>query len=114
MCGIAGFIGISEDGLIERMLKTMHHRGPDALNYWVDPVLPLALGHVRLSILDLTERGRQPMWDDTGRFCIMYNGEICLSSGSVCLLMASDLMELNFEVKICLFKTHIIILYLRS
>lgn len=76
MCGIAGFIGIRENGLIERMLKTIRHRGPDALNCWIDPVLPLALGHVRLSILDLTERGNQPMWDDTKRFCITYNGEI--------------------------------------
>jgi len=76
MCGIAGFIGISKDGLIERMLKTIHHRGPDAMNYWINPTLPMALGHVRLSILDLSERGNQPMWDDTGRFCITYNGEI--------------------------------------
>ena len=76
MCGIAGFIGIIEVNLIERMLKTIRHRGPDALTFWVDPIMPLALGHVRLSILDLSERGAQPMWDDTGRFCITYNGEI--------------------------------------
>ena len=76
MCGIAGYAGFWEDGLIERMLRSIRHRGPDAFNYWLDPASPLALGHVRLSILDLTERGNQPMWDDTGRFCITYNGEI--------------------------------------
>lgn len=76
MCGIAGFIGFKEDGLIERMIAAIRHRGPDAANVWSDPVLPVALGHARLSILDLSEKGRQPMWDDTGRFCITYNGEI--------------------------------------
>ncbi len=76
MCGIAGIVGLKEDGLIEKMLKIIKHRGPDALNYWIAPDLPLALGHVRLSILDLSDRGSQPMWDDTGRFCITYNGEI--------------------------------------
>ncbi len=76
MCGIAGFIGINNDGLIERMLQTIRHRGPDALHYWVHPDLAMALGHVRLSIIDLSEKGNQPMWDDTGRFCIVYNGEI--------------------------------------
>lgn len=76
MCGIAGFIGIREEGLINRILSTIRHRGPDALNSWVDPAVPISLGHVRLSILDLTEMGNQPMWDDTGRFCITYNGEI--------------------------------------
>ena len=76
MCGIAGFLGISKEGLIERMLKTIRHRGPDAMDYWVNPTVPMALGHVRLSIIDLSERGNQPMWDTTGRFCIIYNGEI--------------------------------------
>ena len=76
MCGISGFIGIHDDGLIERMLKTIRYRGPNSSNYWVDHKQLLAIGHVRLSILDLSERGSQPMWDDTGRFCISYNGEI--------------------------------------
>ena len=76
MCGIAGIIGINEAGLIDRMLSTIQHRGPDASNSWVDLSVPISLGHVRLSILDLTEMGNQPMWEDTGRFCIIYNGEI--------------------------------------
>ncbi len=76
MCGIAGFLGVSEDGLIEKMLNIMRHRGPDASEHWISTELPLALGHNRLSILDLSERGKQPMWDESGRFCITYNGEI--------------------------------------
>ncbi|RJR14938.1 MAG: asparagine synthase (glutamine-hydrolyzing) [Nitrospiraceae bacterium] len=76
MCGIAGYIGINQEGLIDRMLQTIRHRGPDSSNCWVDQSIPMAIGHVRLSILDLSDRGNQPMWDDTGRFCITYNGEI--------------------------------------
>ncbi|MDQ7837051.1 MAG: asparagine synthase (glutamine-hydrolyzing) [Thermodesulfobacteriota bacterium] len=76
MCGIAGFIGIHEEGLIEKMLRATRHRGPDASGAWSDSSIPISLGHNRLSILDLSERGKQPMWDDTGRHCITYNGEI--------------------------------------
>jgi asparagine synthase (glutamine-hydrolysing) len=76
MCGITGFIGFKEEGLIERMLSVTRHRGPDASDYWIDQEFPISLGHNRLSILDLSDRGKQPMWDDTGRYCITYNGEI--------------------------------------
>lgn len=76
MCGIAGYIGIEDEKLIQSMLSTMKHRGPDATGYWYDAKVPIALGHNRLSILDLSERGKQPMWDGSGRFCITYNGEI--------------------------------------
>lgn len=76
MCGIAGFTGFREDGLIEKMLEIMRHRGPDGSGAWTAPEFPVSLGHNRLSILDLSERGKQPMWDDTGRYCITYNGEI--------------------------------------
>jgi asparagine synthase (glutamine-hydrolysing) len=76
MCGIAGYLGFREDRLIEGMLGVTHHRGPDASDSWVDQEYPISLGHNRLSILDLSERGKQPMSDDTGRYCITYNGEI--------------------------------------
>jgi asparagine synthase (glutamine-hydrolysing) len=76
MCGIAGFMGVSDEGLVERMLNAIRHRGPDGLKFWENPANRLALGHVRLSIIDLSDRGNQPMWDETGRYCITYNGEI--------------------------------------
>ncbi|MBF0557324.1 MAG: asparagine synthase (glutamine-hydrolyzing) [Nitrospirae bacterium] len=76
MCGIAGYLGLKDESLIKEMMGIMRHRGPDASECWSDPALPLSLGHNRLSILDLSDRGKQPMWDAEGRFCITYNGEI--------------------------------------
>ena len=76
MCGIAGYTGFYEESLIKSMLDSMSHRGPDGLRFWCDPTVPISLGHVRLSIIDLSEQGAQPMWDSLGRFCIIYNGEI--------------------------------------
>ena len=67
MCGITGFIqykGGASDELTRRchaMADTIAHRGPDAGGVWVDPSYPLALGHRRLSIIDLSEAGAQPM-----------------------------------------------------
>lgn len=76
MCGIAGYVGIRDGQLIQSMLSVIRHRGPDASGFWYDANVPIAFGHNRLSILDLSERGKQPMWDSSGRFCITYNGEI--------------------------------------
>jgi len=63
MCGITGIVNL--DGqpvkrrMIERMTRTLAHRGPDALGIWVNGTV--GLGHRRLSIRDLSERGHQPM-----------------------------------------------------
>ena len=64
MCGIAGYIdGVLSSGerdpLLERMLESITHRGPDARGKWFDG--PVALGHNRLSIIDLSDEGLQPM-----------------------------------------------------
>ena len=73
MCGIVGAINISNLN-IKQTLQTLIHRGPDSDGYfWENNVF---LGHTRLSILDLSERGNQPMTSDDGRFLITYNGEI--------------------------------------
>lgn len=77
MCGIAGFVdsGLSVDTrdiLLESMLERMAHRGPDARGKYFDG--PVALGHNRLSIIDLSSDGNQPM--QRGRNYIVYNGEI--------------------------------------
>lgn len=81
MCGLTGFIhlGIEKDLLLPRltsMLQTIFHRGPDEGGSWVDQNNGLALGHRRLSILDLSSAGHQPMESHCGRYVIVYNGEI--------------------------------------
>lgn len=81
MCGIAGFVQIdtNQDVLSSRlidMLKPIYHRGPDDGGAWVDGQYCIALGHRRLSILDLSPAGHQPMGSACGRFVIVFNGEI--------------------------------------
>lgn len=77
MCGICGLINPREGvepALLDEMVDTLQHRGPDARGTWVEG--DVGLGHRRLSILDLHERGRQPMADSNARFLIVYNGEV--------------------------------------
>ena len=76
MCGIAGFSGDFDSTLLERMNAAMAHRGPDDAGVHFDPAARLGLAHRRLSIIDLSPRGHQPMWDATGRVAITFNGEI--------------------------------------
>ena len=79
MCGIAGIIGSvpGKEQLVGRMLSTIGHRGPDGSGLWVDSRDDtVVLGHRRLSILDLSDAGTQPMIDASGRFVLTYNGEI--------------------------------------
>ena len=82
MCGISGFWcadsvaeGTGEDW-IRGMTASLAHRGPDGAAAFFDPRSGLAFGHRRLSIIDLSDQGRQPMWSRSGRFCITYNGEV--------------------------------------
>jgi len=83
MCGLTGFLDLqtsqSSDQLrqiVTNMTDTIVHRGPDGADVWVDPEVGLALGHRRLSIIDLSEAGRQPMSSSCARFVIAYNGEV--------------------------------------
>jgi asparagine synthase (glutamine-hydrolysing) len=76
MCGIAGFSGDFDEVLLERMNAAIAHRGPDDSGTQVFPEHRVGLAHRRLSIIDLSPRGRQPMTDTTGRVTIVYNGEI--------------------------------------
>jgi asparagine synthase (glutamine-hydrolysing) len=82
MCGITGFVevgGFSETDArhtIEAQTKTLWHRGPDDNGIWMDPDAGVALGHRRLSILDLSPAGHQPMVSASGRYVIVLNGEI--------------------------------------
>jgi asparagine synthase (glutamine-hydrolysing) len=74
MCGITGFLGMRNDELIRKMTRILSHRGPDHEGIFVDK--NISLGHRRLSIIDLSALGNQPMTDLTGRAIISYNGEI--------------------------------------
>src|ERR1700722_19454668 len=83
MCGITGFIDLhrqtsSENlrAMVTRMAETLKHRGPDSGGVWVDAGAGIALGHRRLSILDLSAAGHQPMVSASGRFVMIFNGEI--------------------------------------
>jgi asparagine synthase (glutamine-hydrolysing) len=82
MCGWTGFwkhgaYGDDElRGLVTRMADTLVHRGPDDSGTWTDAKAGLALGFRRLSILDLTPAGHQPMVSADGRFVIVFNGEV--------------------------------------
>jgi len=76
MCGISGYIGKLEPGFIQRMNHLQSHRGPDGFGVFEDPDAGVALGHVRLSILDLSDAAAQPMVSESGRYVIIFNGEI--------------------------------------
>lgn len=83
MCGIAGFFSLNNEPLsqdatviINAMVASLAHRGPDACGVWLQPEAGLALGHRRLAIQDVSPSGSQPMISACGRFVISYNGEI--------------------------------------
>jgi asparagine synthase (glutamine-hydrolysing) len=77
MCGIAGILGLqSENSLpcLQKMVNAIDHRGPDANGMWIKE--GAALGQTRLSIIDLSIEGNQPMEDESGRYVLVFNGEI--------------------------------------
>lgn len=78
MCGIAGFCNFNGDRIknIEKMKARMYHRGPDAGGSFFSEDGQVTLGHRRLSIVDLSVTGAQPMSSHSGRYVISYNGEI--------------------------------------
>ena len=80
MCGIAGIVsGARSPALVGRMLDRMAHRGPDGQGiseHAVSPDCVVTLGHRRLAIIDLSDAASQPMLDSSGRFAIVFNGEI--------------------------------------
>ncbi|MDP8998569.1 MAG: asparagine synthase (glutamine-hydrolyzing), partial [Myxococcota bacterium] len=83
MCGIAGCIDFGHRAtsgelasLVGDMASALAHRGPDDSGIWVDAAAGCALGHRRLSIIDLSPAGHQPMVSPDGRYVIVFNGEI--------------------------------------
>ena len=76
MCGITGMVGVVDPRIVRGMTRMLAHRGPDGDGLVCPDGEPFGFGHRRLAILDLSPAGAQPMWDDEGRRCITYNGEV--------------------------------------
>lgn len=79
MCGIAGFIGRPKrdpNDILNALSYAQVHRGPDAEGYWLSRDLRVGFAHRRLSIVDLSVAGNQPMWSQSERYVITFNGEI--------------------------------------
>ena len=81
MCGIAGFLDRTMGSqlampLVRGMARSIAHRGPDDEGAWNDAEAGIALAHRRLSIVDLSPAGHQPMFSADGRLVIVFNGEI--------------------------------------
>jgi len=80
MCGIVGVLSTKYPSELENnvrsMVNTLEHRGPDDIGVWSDSKLGVSFGHSRLSIVDLSAAGHQPMFSSCGRYVIVFNGEI--------------------------------------
>jgi len=83
MCGIAGYFKINNERckgeiatIANEMADAMIHRGPDNNGVWISEEMELAFAHRRLSIIDLSDNGNQPMYSENKRYVIVYNGEI--------------------------------------
>ena len=80
MCGIAGIIQnynkLDLNKEIISITDVLSHRGPDNMGHWVSKSNNIALGHTRLSIIDLSQNGNQPMHSKNQRYVISFNGEI--------------------------------------
>src|SRR5262249_38729576 len=77
LCGIVGVFSRQDPiptAVVQRATQSLHHRGPDAQRHWIAPDGRVALGHARLSIIDLTT-GDQPVASEDGRTRIVVNGE---------------------------------------
>ena len=76
MCGVIGYSGFKNPSALEEGLKLISHRGPDDSGTFFDNNLKVGLGHRRLSIIDLSKAGHQPMISNDGKVIIVFNGEI--------------------------------------
>jgi asparagine synthase (glutamine-hydrolysing) len=79
MCGICGVVGKADEQLIKNMLARIDHRGPDDEGVYIAETSQqerIGLGHRRLSIIDLSPAGHEPMSDSRGEVWLTYNGEI--------------------------------------
>ena len=87
MCGISGIVVTDATGRVDpdavrRMGKALRHRGPDADGQHIDGAVGLA--HTRLSIIDLSDAGRQPMTNEDGRYWIVFNDLLVVYGQNLC------------------------------
>ena len=75
MCGLAGFVGAGGRAALDAMVGAMLHRGPDDAGFHIEPEHGLHLGFRRLAVVDVAG-GHQPMWNEDGSVCVLFNGEI--------------------------------------
>lgn len=97
MCGICGFytsLPNKHKNTINSMTSALEHRGPDDTGIWQDNNSGVFLGHQRLSIIDLSEAGHQPMQSHSSRYVLSYNGEIYN-----CLELKQELKKINPYIK---------------
>ena len=97
MCGITGFyskVSNNFNNIILKMNSAITHRGPDSNNIWQDKNSGIFFGHKRLSILDLSTAGNQPMVSSSGRYIVTYNGEIYNH-----LEIRNELNKINLNIK---------------
>lgn len=96
MCGITGLVYLNKKkvspNLIKKMTNSLIHRGPDGEGYWIEN--NVGIGHRRLSIIDLSNEGAQPMQSQDQRYIISYNGEIYNY-----LELRSELIQLGYKFK---------------
>ena len=101
MCGFTGFITNNNsvltqiESVVSGMAMAIQHRGPDDVGVWSDPSAGIALGFRRLSILDLSSAGHQPMVSSSGRFVLTFNGEIYNHLDLRHLLTTSKLVNIS-------------------
>ena len=96
MCGIFGSLIADRNATkynFDKILKSMKHRGPDDNGIWANEKKSILLAHTRLSILDLSNKGSQPMRSSSGRFIIVYNGEIYNHK-----ILRKEIYQLNSEI----------------
>ena len=76
MCGFVGFTNKIDNSnqVLKAMMDKIKHRGPDAEGKYIDA--DIALGHRRLSIIDVSESGNQPLYSEDGNLVLVFNGEI--------------------------------------
>lgn len=98
MCGITGYwrrsSRLSAETQVALMNQALGHRGPDGVGAWSDKDAGVALGHLRLAIVDLSETGHQPMFSDSGRYVLTYNGELYNSTE-----LKSELLSLGIRFR---------------
>lgn len=74
MCGLAGYVGQGDRDILERMTRFLKYRGPDDEGFFIQD--GVGLGHQRLAIIDLSDKGRQPLGNEDGTIQLVFNGEI--------------------------------------